>query len=706
MRSRIYEGRVGHARRAPTPHVFRHRACMYLIDLDEAPRLDRGLRLFGLDRPAPVQLRTADHVGHRGASLRANIEAELARRGVDPPGGPIRLLTNLRVLGYVFNPISVWWCHRPDGALAVVVAEVSNTFGERHLYVLPADDAERQGTRWVWTTDKRMHVSPFFPTGGTYRFDMTEPGERIRIAISYVPPDGPPFHAAFAGRAAPLTDRSLALTQVRHPLMPHRVTALIHGEALRLWRTGAPFHRIPRFRVGEGSEPAEPAPAAPAEPRRGLLPPPPARRTPAAAAVRALMPWALSRPPAGALTITMPDGRSRTSDSGRPGPHAHITVHSRDLFHRVARRGMTGVGEAYVAGNWDADDLPAAIEGLLRISESRRTMPTGRVSTALRDARPRLPQRVSLALAGRHIRYHYDLGNDLYELFLDESLTYSCALFTDPDATLEQAQLAKHRAICDKLGLRAGDHVLEIGCGWGAFAAVAAGEYGASVTGLTLSAQQHAEATARMRRRGLDDRVRILLQDYREHRGTYTHIASTEMIEAIGHRQLPVFFRACDRLLAPNGRVAIQVITMPDQRYDRYLRSRDWISEYIFPGAACPSLSAMVDAMRRSSDLLVHDLEDIGIHYAETLRRWRLRFDEGHAAVRALGFDESFVRGWRFYLASCEAAFRARSITDLQMVLTRPFNDCLPGIAQASTVTPFQKATRPRISPAAGFGSA
>jgi cyclopropane-fatty-acyl-phospholipid synthase len=284
-----------------------------------------------------------------------------------------------------------------------------------------------------------------------------------------------------------------------------------------------------------------------------------------------------------------------------------------------------------------------------------------------------------MALAGRHVRYHYDLGNDLYRLFLDDTMTYSCAVFTAPGESLQEAQRTKHRMICGKLRLRPGDRLLEIGCGWGAFAMVAAGEYGAHVTGVTLSREQHDLATRRIAEAGLTDRIDVRLQDYRTLRGRWDVIASTEMIEAIGHRELPTFFRTCDRLLGDDGLVCIQAIAVPDRRYDRYRRSRDWMTEYIFPGATVPSMRAMVDAMTDASELMVHGVEDIGIHYAETLRRWRVSFEERRDEVLALGFDEAFIRAWRFYLAGCEAAFRTRSIHDYQLVLTRPFNGRLPG---------------------------
>ncbi|MFN8123046.1 MAG: DUF1365 family protein [Thermoleophilia bacterium] len=685
-RSAMYTGTVMHARLSGPRNRFRYPVCMYALDLDEVPELGRRLRLFGERAPKPLTLRAADHVGDPDRPIRENVEEALRAHGVGTPAGRMVLVTNLRVLGYVFNPISCVWVWDRAGELLALVAEVSNTFGERHLYVLPAADAVPRGRYLSWERGKAMHVSPFFGMDQRYRFVAAPPAERLFLEVSVWQDGARVLHATLEGRRRPLTDRALAWAQLRHPLMPVRVVALIHLQALRLHRMGARFHRKPRFRAGEGSmttavrDEATAAGTSAAPARQGLRPPPPAGRSPFTPLIRALgMGLVLTRPTVGSLTTRLPDGTVRRADSGRPGPAPTVTVHSKDLWRRFARRGMTGVGESYVAGDWDADDLPGAMEILLRRSEASRADAVGRLATAVRDRRPRLPERVSMALAGRHIRYHYDLGNDLYRLFLDDTMTYSCAVFSEPGETLEDAQRTKHRMICDKLRLRPGDRLLEIGCGWGAFAMVAAGEYGVHVTGVTLSHEQHALATERIAAAGLSDRIDIRLQDYRTLEGRWDAIASTEMIEAIGHRELPTFFRTCDRLLADDGLACIQAIAVPDQRYDRYRRSRDWITEYIFPGATVPSMRAMLEAMTDASDLMVHGVEDIGIHYAETLRRWRVRFEERRAEVLALGFDEGFIRAWRFYLAGCEAAFRARSIHDYQLVLTRPFNGRLPG---------------------------
>ncbi|MGI9658428.1 MAG: class I SAM-dependent methyltransferase, partial [Gaiellaceae bacterium] len=257
----------------------------------------------------------------------------------------------------------------------------------------------------------------------------------------------------------------------------------------------------------------------------------------------------------------------------------------------------------------------------------------------------------------------------------------------------EAAQHNKYRRICEKLALSSRDHVLEIGCGWGGFALHAAGEFGARVTALTISREQFSLASERVQAAGLGNRVEVRFQDYRQTAGSFSRIASVEMLEAIGHAQLPTFFAACDRLLEPQGLACIQTIAMPDQRYERYRRRTDWIREYIFPGANLPSLTAVAAALTRASALTIHDVEDIGIHYAKTLRLWRERFHANIDAVRALGYGPRFERTWDFYLASCEAGFAIRALRDLQLVLTRPLNSSLPDYPQpnAGSRTPAHR---------------
>jgi cyclopropane-fatty-acyl-phospholipid synthase len=415
-----------------------------------------------------------------------------------------------------------------------------------------------------------------------------------------------------------------------------------------------------------------------AQPGDGVRRLPRARRLGLRPAARAVILRELERLEGGELHLALPDGSARRFGDPSAGWSVRATIRTDDLFRRMAMRGRTGLGEGYVAGDWETDDLPAVLELLIRNLEPAASRQPWSALARLGQYRPRLPRANGLRRARRHIHYHYDLGNDLFALFLDESLTYSCAYFERPGQSLAAAQQAKYRRLCEKLAIGPDDNVLEIGCGWGGFALHAARERGARVTGLTISDEQHALAQSRVREAGLEDRVDILALDYRLMNGSFSKIVSIEMIEAIGERQFQTFFASCDRLLARGGLVGIQTIAVPDQIFPRYRRSGDWIREYVFPGSLIPSLTALTYAMTSASRLMVHGLEEIGIHYADTLGQWRARFLEQLDAVRSLGYDQRFIRTWDFYLASCEALFRTRCLRDLQLVLTRPFNRSLP----------------------------
>ncbi len=379
----------------------------------------------------------------------------------------------------------------------------------------------------------------------------------------------------------------------------------------------------------------------------------------------AILERALAHLEGGTLEVRLPGGTERRFGSG---PAVSMSIHDRRFFRRLATRGKLGVGESYTAGEWDSDDLVGLFELLLR-NASAAAARHARVRRLL-EARPRLNRRNGLPGARRNISYHYDLGNDFFELMLDETMTYSCAVFDRPDESLSDAQRRKYQRICKHLRLEADDRVLEIGCGWGGFASFAAREYGCSVTGLTISAEQ--ASLARERTAGLD--VRILDEDYRLHEGSYTKVASIEMLEAIGEKQFPTYFKTIDRLLKPGGIACIQTILVPDERWNRYRKAPDWIERYIFPGCLIPSLGALTQAMS-GSRLMVHEVDEIGFHYAETLRRWRASFHERIDQVRALGYDQRFERTWDFYLAFCEAAFRTRALRDVHLTLTRPSNE-------------------------------
>jgi cyclopropane-fatty-acyl-phospholipid synthase len=373
-------------------------------------------------------------------------------------------------------------------------------------------------------------------------------------------------------------------------------------------------------------------------------------------------------------TIELEEGGTTERLGAQGAPiEARLVVRDPRFWSRLALRGDLGAAESWMLGEWDSPDLVSLIRIFAREAglASRLAPRAARWLRALERVR-HWRRRNTRSGSRRNIEAHYDLGNEFFELFLDPTLTYSCALFEAPGQALESAQTGKYDRICRKLELGPGDEVLEIGTGWGGFALHAASRYGCNVTTTTISPEQQRLASARVRSAGLEGRVRVLRQDYRELRGQYDKLVSIEMIEAVGHRFLDAFFHACSERLKPHGMMLLQAILIPDPVYRHSVRSVDFIKRYIFPGGQLPSLGAICAAVARGTDLQLVHVEEMGAHYAETLRRWRERFRDNRARIEALGFGEGFVRMWEFYLQYCEGGFLERAIGVAQIALAKP----------------------------------
>jgi cyclopropane-fatty-acyl-phospholipid synthase len=355
------------------------------------------------------------------------------------------------------------------------------------------------------------------------------------------------------------------------------------------------------------------------------------------------------------------------------GLRATIRVRDPEFYRRVALNGSVGAAEGYMDGLWECDDLVSLVRILVRNRDRLDAMEQGvaRLGGVVMCAWASL-RRNTRAGSRRNIAAHYDLGNDLFKLFLDDNLMYSSAIYQSSEDSLEIASQRKLDRICQKLQLSPQTRVIEIGTGWGGFALRAAATTGCHVTTATISQEQHALASERVAAAGLQDRVQVLLTDYRELQGRYDRLVSIEMIEAIGHQYLDTYFGKVSALLEPDGMALIQAITIEDHRYEQALHSVDFIKRYIFPGSFIPSISAMLGSAGRVSDLKLFNLEDIGSSYALTLREWRRRFLAQRAQVRAMGYPERFVRMWEFYLAYCEGGFIERSTGNVQMLLVKP----------------------------------
>jgi cyclopropane-fatty-acyl-phospholipid synthase len=655
VNSAIFTATLDHERTEPVTHRFRYPLCLYALDLDELPGLDRAVPWFGHNRLRPVTLRDRDYLERGDGTLREKLARMLGRAGVDATFPRVTLLTAAGLLHPAFNPVSFYFCYDAGDALRIVVAEVNNTFGERHVYVLDGLRETDGLFEPAAPTPKRFHVSPFFDRRGEYRFRFADPRRGLDLRIDLMKAGCAVFRSRLTGTARPLDGPNLARTLARHPVTVALTIPRILAQAARLYLgKKLPVHDKP---VPDDSWTIRT--------RRPGWP----ERAAAGAVLGALR--GVKR---GTLEVALPEGRGFTCGQPSPGAAvARLEVRDPAFFTRVAAGGDIGLGESFERGEWSTPDLP----GLLALLAANRgeiergagplaalTRPIERLGHALRrNSRRRSP---------RNIRAHYDFGNDFYRLFLDPAMTYSCARFGGGDITLEQAQERKLDSVLGKCGAAPGTRVLEIGSGWGSFALRAARSAGCRVLGITLSPAQLELAEARAREAGLADRVEFQLRDYRDVTGTFDAVVSIETIEAVGHENLGAFFAACDRALAPSGRAVVQAIVIAEERYEEYRRRPDWIQKHVFPGGHLPSLEALRGAMGRSSSLAVERLDRFGADYERTLRAWRERLAANRDAARALGCSDACLRHWEYYFGYCEAGFRLGEIDVVEMVLSRP----------------------------------
>lgn len=383
----------------------------------------------------------------------------------------------------------------------------------------------------------------------------------------------------------------------------------------------------------------------------------------------------------GSLTVMTPDGRRHVFGGLYKGLQAEIRILDEAFFRRCVLFGAIGFGESFVAGEWETPDLTRVIAWFVLNSDDAQALQTHRqrgtgifnvlniLNRAIHRGRPN-----SLQKSRENIRDHYDLSNDFFALWLDPTMTYSSGYFDAQETSLEAAQVRKYDLLCRKLRLGPSDEVLEIGSGWGGFSLHAARHYGSKITTVTISEEQFAEASKRIHAAGLSDRIEILLADYRTLRGRFDKVVSIEMLEAVGDRYVDEYFAKIHELLKPHGLLGLQAILCPDRQYQILRDGVDFIQKHIFPGSLLMSNARIAQAMAASGDLNLLDYDDMAPHYAKTLKMWRESFDARIEEVIALGFDESFIRKWRYYLCYCEAAFGTRHITVAQMIYSRPDN--------------------------------
>lgn len=667
--SRVCIGTVMHSRLSPVGHTFNFPLCFFDLDLDELPRLSAQLPGFSYNGWNLFSIRDRDYLpvddgsGADSLSIRAKLVRYLARQGCHEPVARIRLITSPRFFGYVFNPVSFYYCYSASGEIIYLVAEVNNTFGETHLYILdaPVEAPGQRPAKYIrYTARKEFHVSPFNNRQGEYRFYFSPDRQRIDIRVNLIREGKVVFVSRMKGGLEPLSGGMLRKVAIRYPMSTLLTVPRIMWEAAKLhFVKGLPVYSKP---IADSSMTIH-------------------RTRPSwwqRTSMKAITGF-LSRMQRGTLVLSFPDGSSMRFGEANGALRGRIMVHNYDFFSKCLIGGDIGFGESYTDADWSCDDLTTVIRLFVENIDvlNDRSIWLSYLGRAVNRV-VHLAHANSKTRSRKNIRAHYDLGNEFFALFLDKSMTYSSGIFERASDTLADAQAAKRRVMIEKARLRPEHHLLEIGSGWGALAVDAAKLTGCRVTSITLSERQREYAVKLAEREGVADRVEFVICDYRELQGKFDRIISVEMLEAVGHEYLSVFFESCERVLNPDGLVVLQVITVPDQRYDAYRRGCDWIQKYIFPGGLCPSLGAIVDGARRGSFLIVEEIDNIGVHYGRTLAEWRQLFTAKHAEVRAMGFPEEFLRMWDYYFAYCEAGFAARLLGTQQIVLTRTGNRSLP----------------------------
>ncbi len=639
-------GGVQHVRHQPIRHSFTYRHYLWLVDLADVPRTPAVLGRF-------TRLDPRDHLG--GAATFADLDSlargRVAAAGVTlPPGTRTLVLAHARVLGHVFDPLSVFWFLDPEDRLVAAILEVRNTYGASHDYVVRPDAAGRA------RVDKALLVSPFNDVTGTYAVRLRCDEQRVSVAIRLERGGHAWLSASVWGAPVPLTSRSLARALVTYPLMTHRVSGLIRAHGIWLW-----LRRLPVSRERSvGAAPDERlAPAG----RHTVL-------------TRGRIAEVLVRRMVAGLPVRLrwPDGRER--GGGGPADPVLALVRPRELMRRLETHPKIGLGEAYMAGDWQAAPGTDLAELLIPFAAGLTTLLPRRVLACRRLLDRAIPQhhRGTRSGARANVAAHYDLGNDLFETFLDETMTYSAAMF-DPSRPrgqqdLAEAQRRKIDTALDAAGVGAGTRLLEIGTGWGELA-IRAASRGAHVTSITLSRNQIDLARRRVRAAGVDANVDIELRDYRDVDGEFDAVVSIEMIEAVGEEFWPDYLRVIDGRLAAGGTAVVQSILMAHHRMLATRHSYGWIQKHIFPGGLVPSQRALDEAAQRHTSLRVTDSLRFGADYAETLRRWRVEFVRRWPDLVGAGYDETFRRQWEFYLAYCQAGFATGYLDVAQLTLRR-----------------------------------
>lgn len=661
MRSRIYQGRVTHARNFKAKHKFQYGVYFYAFDIDELEELSKRIPFFSYNHFNLLSIHDKDYLQMGNEKLRTKIIKLLESENCLTKPSRITLVTSVRFLNYVFNPVSIFYCFSENGKLFAVIVNVNNTFSDSHIYVLKDLKLLENGYSVTSIATKVFHVSPFFDIDGHYEFKLSLPEEMIDIQINLIKEEKIAFAARLTGNAMELNTKNLTLTLLKFPLSATLTMYRICYQAAKLyWQKKLPVYPRPN--------PVNPMTVRIKGP--GII-----------TRIYIKMVFSIFKKfTVGELELILPDNARRIFGQSGGEPKVRVEILNWDFFSRLAKGSDIGLGESYMNADWKtsniADFLKLLIKNWKAIEGERGSL----ISRSLNYIR-HLRRPNTLAGSRKNISEHYDLSNDFFSAILDRSMMYSSAIFPDnllsqdslDENSLYEAQMAKIHRIIDKAEINESDYVLEIGCGWGGFAIEVSRKTSCRVLGITVSNEQLELGRKKIEQANLSDKIKFELCDYRKSQGRFSKIVSIEMLEAVGHRYLEEYFKTINRLLLPGGIAVIQVITIPDKRYADYCRSSDFIRKHIFPGGHLPCFSALKTAAE-ASGLIIENVDNIGLSYAPTLKIWRERLKSKADEVKAMGFDDVFMRKWEFYFAYCEAGFAEGIIDDLQFCVRSPEN--------------------------------
>jgi len=657
MKSQIFTGDVSHGRCWPQKHDFSYPVYFYRFDLDELPELDRTLLGFGYNRFSVVRMDDKDYLWRGNQPLKEKVTEVLKKISYHKPIKRVELISFAKYFNVIFRPVSFFVCYDESDRCQLVLAEVHNTFRETHLYVL--QNPQEQSETLCFKIPKSFHVSPFFDLKGEYKIRFKANAKEIDITIQLTKSEcgeKPVFWARLNGKGQSLNSSTLYRTLLKHPFNAMLNMPRIMRQALTLYvRKKLPVYSKPIPENELTMRKQRPSWLA----RQGM---------------KVFFSF-LNKQSAGLITVVLPEGERHIFGPEGSGQSVNLKVNDYRFFSLLAKADEIGFGIAYEKGYWGSNNLVQFMDFMLSVTlEHSAQIPWYSRFIKLFYLVWNFRNKNTLHQAQKNISKHYDLSNEMYEKFLDDTMTYSCAIFEHENENLKDAQLRKIDRILEKAKLSENHHLLEIGTGWGTLAIRAATRYGCRVTSITLSKEQQQLAKQRIAEAGLSDRIKLLLCDYRKVTGQYDRIVSVEMIEAVGKSYYPAFFRRCDHLLKPEGIAVIQTITIPDQRYDAYSKTTDWMRLFIFPGGLLPSLTALTEVLTKHTSFVIKDVESIGPHYALTLSQWKERFLANREIIKEMGFPESFISRWDYYFSYCQAGFAQHYIDDLQIVLTRPRN--------------------------------